>query len=225
MIPFLLRSWRRSRGWACCLAALLIATAGFSATTEPAPKKRAPAKKPKTWESFEKCTYLENTSNDGDSFQVRHGKKTLHVRLYFVDAPETNLADPERVIEQSQHFGITQAATLQAGKKAAEVTRQFLSQSFTVHTRWTVAGGRSRQPRYYAIVAVSGRDLGELLVSQGLARTKGAVAPTPDGEPSKSVMARLQQLESEARRQRFGAWSASSHPPAPGSDGKSTSTR
>jgi endonuclease YncB( thermonuclease family) len=212
MIPFLSWSWRRSANWTSCLAALLVATAGFSATTEPAPKKRAPAKKPKTWETFEKCTYVENASNDGDSFQVRHGKRTLHVRLYFVDAPETNLADPERVLEQGHHFGITQAATLQAGKKAAEVTRQALSQPFTVHTRWTVAGGRSRQSRFYCIVAPSGRDLGELLVGQGLARTKGAVATTPGGEPSKSVMARLRQLEAEARHRRLGAWSTTNTP-------------
>lgn len=219
MTPFLPRSWRRTAGWTGCLLALLVAAAGFSATPEPAPKKRAPDKKPKTWETFEKCTYLENASNDGDSFQVRHGKKTLHVRLYFVDAPESNLTDAERVSEQSQHFGISQAATLDAGKKAAEVTRQALSQPFTVHTRWTVAGGRSRLPRYYAMVSASGRDLGELLVSQGLARTKGAVAATPGGEPSKSVIARLQRLESDARRRRWGAWLSSSHPPAPVSGG------
>ena len=209
MSRFVLQACRRPRGWVGFLIALLVAPCGFSAAPEAAPKRSAPSKQPKTWVTFENCTYVENPSNDGDSFQVRHGKKTMHVRLYFVDAPETNRTDPERVVEQSQYFGITPEATFQAGKQAAEFTRQALAKPFSVHTRWTVAGGRSRQPRYYSIVATGSRDLAERLVEQGLARTKGAVAPTPSGEPSKSVVARLKGLESEARKLRVGAWASS----------------
>ncbi|MGE3311831.1 MAG: thermonuclease family protein [Limisphaerales bacterium] len=170
------------------------------------PTTTAAAKTPKTWVTFENCTYVADSSNDADSFKVRCGKRTLHVRLYFVDAPESNRSDPDRVLEQSLHFGITPEATLEAGKRALEVTRQLLSQPFTVHTRWTVAGGRSRQPRYYSIIETRQGDLGSLLVGQGLARAKGAIAPTPSGEPSKSVTQRLSSLESTARQRRAGAW-------------------
>lgn len=204
-----------SRSFSLAMAILLVATQTFPATPGAAPKRPSSSKQPKTWTTFENCHYLDNPSNDADSFQVRCGKKTIHVRLYFVDAPESNLSDPERVQEQSQHFGLSTDETIRAGKLATEITRQTLSKPFTVHTRWTVAGGRSRQPRYYSIVETGQRDLAELLVEHGCARTKGAVAPTPGGEPSKSVVARLQRLESEARQRRIGAWGLSIPVPAP----------
>ena len=43
--------------------------------------------------------------NDGDNSRVRCGAKEFIVRLYFVDAPETNLGYPERTREQSEYFG------------------------------------------------------------------------------------------------------------------------
>jgi endonuclease YncB( thermonuclease family) len=46
------------------------------------------------------CQYVARSANDGDSFRVRCADKEFTVRLYFVDAPETNLAYPERTREQ-----------------------------------------------------------------------------------------------------------------------------
>ncbi len=186
------------------LLALLPGRESFAASTTAPSQKKRPQTKP--WSTFEGCTYVTNPNNDGDSFRVQCGKKSFHVRLYFVDAPETNLSDRSRVAEQGQHFGLTTNETIQAGVKAAEATRLFLKRPFTVHTRWTVAGGRSREPRYYAFIEIGNGSLAEHLVEQGWARAKGSIAPAPTGETSKSITARLQRLESEARQRRVGAW-------------------
>jgi endonuclease YncB( thermonuclease family) len=62
--------------------------------------------------------YVDSEGKDGDSFHVRCGDKEFTVRLYFVDAPETNLVYTERTREQSLHFGITLDETMKAGVKA-----------------------------------------------------------------------------------------------------------
>ena len=49
----------------------------------------------------------------------------------------------------------------------------------------------------------------ELLVSQGLARTKGVTANLPTGEKSKVYLEKLHALESEARQKRLGIWASS----------------
>ncbi len=189
-------------------------------TPQALPAAPASEKTKKVWVTFKHCEYVADPSNDADSFKVRCGKETLHVRLYFVDAPESNRSDPDRLLEQSLHFGLTPEMTIEAGKRATEVARQLVAKPFTVHTRWTVAGGRSREPRYYSIVETSRGDLGALLVEQGWGRAKGAVAPTPSGETSKSVKARLAGLESAARQRRAGAWGLPAAKTSPNPDTK-----
>jgi len=58
------------------------------------------------------CQYVPHAHNDGDSFCVRCGAKEFIVRLYFVDAPETNLQYPERTREQAEYFGTTLDQTM-----------------------------------------------------------------------------------------------------------------
>ncbi|MCU0804570.1 MAG: thermonuclease family protein [Burkholderiales bacterium] len=164
------------------------------------------------WTRLTDCRYVDGESNDGDSFHVRCGAGDFIVRLYFVDAPETTLQYPERAREQADHFRITLDASLRAGEQASAAVRGALRQPFLVWTRWASAQGRSRLPRYYAFVEVSRHDLAEWLVSRGLARTKGATAQHPLGEPSRSRWRRLQALEAEARQQRLGAWATSGEP-------------
>jgi endonuclease YncB( thermonuclease family) len=152
------------------------------------------------------CRYADDENNDGDSFHVRCGVGDFIVRLYFVDAPETNLQYPERVREQSDYFGIALDASMHAGQQASMAARDALRQPFLVWTRWASAQGRTRLPRYCAFVEVSRNDLAEWLVSQGLARTKGTTSQGPAGEPSRVKLQRLQALEQQARNQRRGAW-------------------
>jgi endonuclease YncB( thermonuclease family) len=160
---------------------------------------------PQPWSTLEGCTYVPHKNNDGDSFHVRCGEDAFVLRLYFVDAPETNLLYPERTREQAEHFGATLDDTLKAGKKAASLTRDTLKGPFTVITRKAAAAGRGKELRYYGMVQVGGRNLDEILVLQGLARAKGVGAAVP-GEKSRAHAERLQLLEAEAMHKGRGLW-------------------
>jgi endonuclease YncB( thermonuclease family) len=134
------------------------------------------------------------------------------VRLYFVDAPEATLRYPDRTREQSAYFGVTLDETLGAGRHATRFVRERLQTPFVVWTRWAHAGGGTT--RYYGIVEVEGQDLAELLVSAGLARTKGVIVTGPTGEAAHMVQARLQAFERTARHHKRGIWATSKAGPA-----------
>jgi endonuclease YncB( thermonuclease family) len=161
----------------------------------------------KEWVTLNDCQYVESDNNDGDSFRARCGDKEFTARLYYADTPETNLVYPERVREQSVHFGITLDETLKIGEQAKERVRALLQKPFVLQTRWASAAGRARETRYNAIVEVDGRSLAEILVSEGLARAKGVVVKTPAGEKARDYMNRLATLEAETQAKRLGAWS------------------
>jgi endonuclease YncB( thermonuclease family) len=159
----------------------------------------------KPWVMFTNCQYVATKDCDGDSFRVRSGTNEFNVRLYFVDAPETNLRYAERSREQAEHFGITIDETVPAGVKAKEVTKELLRKPFTVRTRWASAAGGGREPRYYSFVEIGTNSLAALLVAQGWARTKGVTAALP-GQKSKDFAKTLRGLEAEARTKRLGIW-------------------
>ena len=163
----------------------------------------------KEWVTLSDCQYLDAADNDGDSFRVRAGDKEFTARLYYVDAPETNLKQAERTREQSIHFGITLDDTLKAGTKAKERVRELLQKSFLIRPRWATAGGRGRESRYYVIVEIDEKNLGEILINEGLARTKGVAPNLPTGEHAGAYMQRLEGLEADARQKKIGAWSTS----------------
>jgi endonuclease YncB( thermonuclease family) len=162
----------------------------------------------KEWVTLNDCRYVDWKDNDGDSFRVHCGDKEFTARLYYVDTPETTLVYAERVRQQGVHFGITLDETLKIGVQAKERVQALLEKPFVLHTRWAIAGGRSREGRYYAIVEVDGRSLGEILVSEGLAWAKGTAPNLPSGEKAHAYMERLAALEDEARTKGVGAWSS-----------------
>jgi endonuclease YncB( thermonuclease family) len=109
--------------------------------------------------------------NDGDSFVVRFadGRREM-VRLYYVDAPESETAYRDRLDEQGAYFGITREQAAKLGNEAAAFTAEALQEPFTMHTRWRLLFGR----RTLVLITTStGDDLGELLVENGLARIYG----------------------------------------------------
>jgi endonuclease YncB( thermonuclease family) len=163
----------------------------------------------KEWVKLTDCRYVDAPDNDGDSFRVRGGDKEFTARLYYVDAPETNLRQGDRTHEQSLHFGITLDETMKAGEKAKQRTKELLQKPFVIWTRWATAGGRGRESRYYVIVEVDGKSLGEILLSEGLARAKGTAPNLPSGEHAKEYMERMDSLENAARERRLGAWATS----------------
>jgi len=163
----------------------------------------------KEWLRLTDCQYVDAKENDGDSFRVRAGEKEFTARLYYVDAPETNLRQGERTREQSVHFGITLDETMKAGVKAKERVREVLKEPFVIWTRWATAGGRGRESRYYVIIEIDQKSLAEILVSEGLARTKGVAPNLPTGEKARDYMQGLESLEAQARTNRVGAWASS----------------
>jgi competence protein ComEA len=163
-------------------------------------------------QKFEGCRYVEAGWADGDSFPVRlpDGKEIV-LRLYYVDCNEVSAAtetDQRRVRDQSSYFGIDDhQITLESGRLAAEKTKTLLAEPFTVHTAFASAPGRSAKPRTYGFVTLSdGRDLGETLVGDGLARSYGVRRNTPEGLNAQAAEEKMDDLELGAAIARRGIW-------------------
>jgi len=160
------------------------------------------------WQTIRNCRLIENESNDGDSFHVKADGEERIFRLYFVDTPEAESGGyvEGRVAEQADEFGITEEESVEMGKKATAFTRAVLSRPFKVTTRGQNALGASQIKREYAFVETAdGEDLGEMLVSRGLARSFGQTASGPEGSAS-SLRTKYDRLEARARREGVGAW-------------------
>ena len=100
---------------------------------------------------FSNARLVNNPANDGDSFFVEADGKTFHVRLYFVDCPETSTSsksDAQRVREQARYFGLSPAIRIiHFGNEAKIFVERVLAEPFTVHTAFASALGRSAKGR------------------------------------------------------------------------------
>lgn len=160
------------------------------------------------WTVLKDCRLLRNESADADSFHVNAQGKEYIFRLYFVDAPETDMSFADRVGEQAKYFGLTPEQTITLGEHAKRFTREKLGQPFTVRTCMQDAMGRSKMDRYYAFVETKEGDLAELLVSNGLARLHGAAARPVGLRSPERMWDKLERLEREAKQLKVGAWGA-----------------
>ena len=160
------------------------------------------------WTRLEHCQLVPNPGNDGDSFHVRANEKEYIFRLYLVDAPETDAADPARLIEQAKHFGISVPHVIELGERAKSFVQETLAKPFTVHTRMANAMGRSNSERFYAFVQTREGDLGEQLIANGLARIYGRRAPPPGASSSTAERQKLKELEDKAKQHKLGGWAA-----------------
>ena len=163
-------------------------------------------------QKFEKCSLVEVGWADGDSFPVKlpDGKEIV-LRLYYVDCNEVSAAtetDQRRVRDQSSYFGIDDhQVTLEFGRRAADEVKKLLAKPFTVQTAFATAPGRSAKPRTYGFITLSdGRDIGEVLVGEGLARSYGVRRNTPDGLNTDAAEAKMDDLELGAAIARRGIW-------------------
>ena len=168
----------------------------------------APAEAQKKWRTYENCKLIENAANDGDSFHVRYDREDYIIRLYFVDAPETDTALADRIAEQAEYWGIEPDEIPKLGEKARRFTAQQLRRDFTVYTKWANAAGQSRQRRYFGVVLIGNKNLADLLVEEGLARVYGASVTMPDGRNATTIYDQLRALETRAKQQKKGAWGA-----------------
>lgn len=159
-----------------------------------------------SWTKLGDCVLVDNPANDADSFHVRRKKKEYFLRLYFVDAPETNMRFPDRVREQAKWFGTTGESVIHVGDASAAYVRQLLRKPFTVYTQFIDARGASSDQRFYAMVKVDDRYLSELLVEHGFARIYGIRRDLPDGSSQRRYARRLADLEKEAQWKKVGLW-------------------
>lgn len=159
------------------------------------------------WETWTGCRLVSSNYNDGDSFHVSYKGKEHIIRLYCVDCPETDRTFPERVAEQAKHHGVKVKEALAAGVYAKQFSAAQLSKPFTVVTSNQDARGNSQLPRIFGFITTAGgRDLGELLVENGLARSYGAVE-APPGKQVASLRKKYDQLEESARSKKVGVYS------------------
>ena len=162
------------------------------------------------WVVLKECRLVRSESLDADSFHVKAAGKEYIFRLYFVDAPETDMSIADRVREQAQYFQLTPEQTITLGEYAKRFTKEKLAQPFTVRTCMQDAMGRSRMQRFYAFVETSEGDLAELLVANGLARVFGAAAQPEGLRSPERQWDKLNRLEREAKVAKVGAWGATS---------------
>ena len=162
------------------------------------------------WIVLKDCRLVRSESLDADSFHVSAAGKEYIFRLYFVDAPETDMSIADRVREQAQYFKLTPEQTITLGEYAKRFTKEKLAQPFTVRTCMQDAMGRSRMQRFYAFVETGEGDLAELLVANGLARVFGAAAQPVGLRSPERQWDKLNRLEREAKVAKVGAWGATS---------------
>ena len=163
---------------------------------------------------FSNARLVNNPANDGDSFFVEADGKSFHVRLYFVDCPETSTSsksDAQRVREQARYFGLSPATRIiHFGNEAKTFVERILTKPFTVHTAFASAMGRSAKGRVYGfIITADGDDLASLLVKNGLARTHGIGRKTPNGISRNEMIEKLRDIETSAILKHIGIWSES----------------
>lgn len=170
--------------------------------------------------SFPGCELVPAEWADGDSFSVRFADgKERTIRLYGVDCLEwhvTDETDARRLRAQRRYFGIAKAGGAAAesialakgfGEKAARRMGELLREPFTVHTKGADAGGDGKFKRYYGFVTTGvGRDLGEQLVAEGLARAFGVCRQAPDGRSRDDYCEGLRDLELAAAKRGLGVW-------------------
>lgn len=172
-----------------------------------------PSEKGASWQTIRNATLLENPWNDGDSFHILADGTHRVFRLYFVDTPETDRSLSDRIRTQAAFFHLRPEQIPALGERAAAFSSALLrGKPITVRTRWRDALGRSKLGRHYALIEVDGKDVGCLLVQNGLARTYGMKTDLPDGSDADRMVQKLHQLEREAKQKKSGAWALSALP-------------
>jgi DNA uptake protein ComE-like DNA-binding protein len=172
----------------------------------------------KEWITMEHCELVPNAANDGDSFRFRFENTEYLARLYLVDAPETEGGvNAGRLIEQAGYFAISVPEVVEIGEQAKKFTAAKLATPFTFVTRKASGMGRSNIERFYGFVQTSEGDLGQLLVTNGLARVHGTRAGRPGTSSAAEEIKTLTELEQQAKQAKRGAWGVKSGNSNPGS--------
>lgn len=177
------------------------------------------------WRTYENCRLVASEYHDGDSFHVKRGRRTEIFRLYFVDAPESDITLEDRIAEQAEYFDVSPERVQELAEEAKRFAGEFLTPGFTVESLREDARGNSSKPRYFAMVRKGEADLGLALVEAGLARIYGVMRELPDGTSVEKHRARLRAAERRAQREKRGAWAPETRKPAAQIQGKPVTPR
>jgi endonuclease YncB( thermonuclease family) len=192
--------------WTLVLVTLLAVEFWFRAVREPAP--REPVVEVQILQPLSGVRFIDDETNDGDSFVVEHEGQKLVLRLYFVDCAEKREYKlvAGRLKDQAGYFGgLSIPQTLKLGQQAKAYTADLLrSQPFTVFTRWERVYDSDR---IYAVIRFDdGEDLAHKLVQAGLARIHTKGVNMPDGRKANDYENHLREVEKAARAAQRGAW-------------------
>jgi len=169
---------------------------------------------------FSPCKLVPTEWADGDSFRVEFPDGSRHtLRLYGVDCMELHVSDDtdaRRLRAQRRYFGIsrfggdTRTSVRKAkalAQDAAQLTRQHLQSEFTVYTAMADARGDGKHKRIYAFVETAqAQDLGDILVTAGMARAFGVNRSRYDGMHRDEHEQHLADLELLAAKRGAGVW-------------------
>ncbi|HSP42568.1 MAG TPA: helix-hairpin-helix domain-containing protein, partial [Luteolibacter sp.] len=138
---------------------------------------------------------------------------------YGVDCLELHLGDDRNLVrfrDQRRYFGITDVGenneesmkiAKALAREAADFTAKSLQEPFTLHTRFADGGGDPEFKRIYGYITLAdGRDLGSVLVQQGMARARGIISTMPDGMSVVEARGMLEDLEIQALKKDRGIW-------------------
>lgn len=132
---------------------------------------------------------------------------------------ELHLGDERNIIrlrDQRRYFGIYEVGksdeesmkiALDVAHEAKNFTAKCLMKPFTLNTRFTDGRGSPEFPRFYGFITLQdGRDLGTVLVQEGLARAVGTISTMPDGRSMAESREMLRDFEIQALKKGRGIW-------------------
>lgn len=204
---------RLSQAFVSLTVALLLGAAWWLREDEAArlqPPRATPTAR--EWVELEAPTLASHSTNDGDSFLIRHRGGEHIFRLYFVDCPEKqrHQLNRPRLADQGAYFGgLPESDVVALGREAREFALTRLTEGrFRIFTRWEPVFDERRHYAHLTLQQPDGtwRTLAELLVSHGLARIHTKGVDLPDGVRRAAFVRHLRQLEKEARLARRGGW-------------------
>lgn len=201
--------------WSLVLVTLVAVEFWFRAVREPTPAQ--PSVEVERLQKLSDVRFIDDETNDGDSFVVEHEGQRLVLRLYFVDCAEKREYKlvAGRLKDQAGYFGgLSIPQTLKLGQQAKAFTADLLrSQPFTVFTRWERVYDSGRI--YAVIMFEDGQDLAHKLVHAGLARIHTKGVTMPNGRKANDYENHLREVEKEAKASKRGAWGMSRRASSP----------
>lgn len=159
------------------------------------------------WQVLHGCQLVNTANNQGDRVKVQHANQEFTIQLYFVDSPQADHSDINRVRDQARYFALSETAIIAAGKRARQLSTRFLQGPFTVITQWQDARF-NQDPSYFGLIQKDSKLLSTTLVQHGAARIYGMPTQSswPGGLTPRAYLTQLKYHERIAQSTAAGIW-------------------